>query len=318
MSATGRHKQILLTAFAFFALALPRIAHAHLLWFVDEPARAAHLPPLFFWVAGVVVFGLVLALRPLAVRAVGGTVVQVLHLQTMPFIGLARNLLLFALGAALIIFSLQGKLFSPDIAVVTNLDHLIQAFALLAGLGFLSIVLRRYAAALLLAALVLLWIGHGAFAFFVHAEYAGLALAFLLAYQQRRFSLQRAMRYARIGLGTALIIAAFQEKLLEPGYGIAFLEMHHWNVLAAVGLPVSDLAFVAIAGTAEVFFGLLLLLNIFPRFVGLALLGLFLTTAALLGPAEVLGHLVSGMIAISLVLYGTDTFHFTEEQEIEL
>ncbi|MFA6512053.1 MAG: hypothetical protein WCV86_02960 [Patescibacteria group bacterium] len=309
-------KNIFSAFLIFGAFVIPQAVFAHALWFVEEPIATDGSAHYVLWGGAVVAAVLLIFLRNLSARPVGGTPVKVLHLQVMPFVGLAKNILSIGSGVALLLFASRGELFSPDLVATTGLDELIRIFMLIAGLGFIVLVFKRYAAVSLLIALILLWFRFGVVTLLAHAEYIGLALAFLLSYAQGKFLLRFAMRYVRIGLGVALLVAAFQEKLVEPGIALAFLQTHDWNFVAQFGI--SDAAFVYLAGVSEAFIGLLFILNIFPRFAGLAVLGLFTLTFSLLGVNELIGHIVAGLIALFVALYGTDYFHFTEEQEIEL
>lgn len=305
--------RLLLTAFFLFS---PAAVHAHAEWFLEGQPAADPPVPILFWIAAAIAVVMFFLLRPLSARPVGGTLVKFLHLQATPFVGLAKNVWSVGLGAVLLIFALQNLLFSADRAVTTTLGEVIRMLMVFSGLGFVVVVFKRYAAALLLIALLLFWIQYGLTAFVLHSDYLGLGLAFLLAYSQGKFSVRFAMRYARIGLGVALIAAALHEKVLSPGISVAFLADHAWNVLSPFG--VSDMLFISLTAVVELFLGALLVMNVFPRFAALLVFVTFLLTFALLGSSELLGHAVPGLMAVFIALYGTDYFHFTEEQEIEL
>lgn len=302
------------------ALLTPEAAFAHARRLIgEEPLAVPPVSPTFFWIAGALALVLFFFFRALSSRPVGGRAVKVLHLQAMPFVGLAKNSWSIGLGAALILLAARGELFSPDIVATTEMHQFIRILEFISGIGFLLLSIRRFAALILILALMLLWMTEGVVAFFLYADYMGLALAFLFAYAQGKFSLRFAMRYARIGLGVAFIVSAFHEKLLAPGSSLTFLAEHGgWNVFAALGLPVSGIAFISIVGLAEVFLGALLVMNVFPRFAALGVLLATLISWILLGTSEFIGHLVTALIALFVAFYGTDYFHFTEEQEIEL
>jgi len=310
--------KVLIAFGALILLGVPIVASAHVHWFIDAAIEVTTQETIFLWIGAAVFTVLFFVLRALSGRPVGGNYVKVLHLQAMPFVGLTKNVWSVGLGLTLLIFAARGELFSPDLVVTSDLGQFIRILMIIAGLGFVILMMRRWVSILLLLALVLLWVEEGVVTFFEHTEYLGLAFVFLFAYTQGKFSLRFAMRYARIGLGLALLVAAFHEKLTDPGLGLAFLEQYDWNIFANLGLPVSNLQFVYLAGLTEAFIGLLLIMNIFPRFAGLAVIGLFTVTFFLLGVDELIGHTVAGLIALFVALYGTDYFHFTEEQEIEL
>ena len=71
----------------------------------------------------------------------------------------------------------------------------------------------------------------------------------------------------RVCVGLALIFVALQEKLADPELALHFLreQDQEFNVFQLLGLPVSDLEFVRVAGAVEVLFGLLLISGALPQ-----------------------------------------------------
>jgi uncharacterized membrane protein YphA (DoxX/SURF4 family) len=70
----------------------------------------------------------------------------------------------------------------------------------------------------------------------------------------------------RVFAGVALIIVAFREKLAYPDYAISFLHEHdELNLADQLGLGWSTEAFVRVAGSIEVLFGLLLISGAMPQ-----------------------------------------------------
>ena len=66
----------------------------------------------------------------------------------------------------------------------------------------------------------------------------------------------------RFLVGGALVVLAFTEKLARPELAIAFLDRYPaFNILQALGLGVSDSAFIRIAGGVELLFGLLIVFS---------------------------------------------------------
>lgn len=109
----------------------------------------------------------------------------------------------------------------------------------------------------------------------------------------------------RIGLGLTFVILALHNKLLSPNMALTFLDQHDLNFVRLLGLSgFTNLHFVFATGLTEVALGLLLVLGVATRFVAAALAGVFLTTLAVLGPIELVGHLPLLGIAILLVYRG--------------
>ncbi len=204
------------------------------------------------------------------------------------------------IGLSLVIFSLQGQLFAPNLPV-DNTGLLAAEFILgvLLTLGLAT----RYSA----IGLLLLYAASGLYGpplgLFEHLEYAGAAV-FLIIVGSGAWSLDALLRSAQAPLkkyqsyalpawcfltGLSLAVLAFTEKLFNLALAEKFLQTHHWNLLAVFG--VSDLWFIIFAGSMELLFGVLLALRIGTRLVAAMLAGLMGLTALLLGPTEVAGHL---------------------------
>ena len=76
----------------------------------------------------------------------------------------------------------------------------------------------------------------------------------------------RAVWALRVAAGTALIVVAFAEKLANPDMALHFLAEHpNFNLAQQVGLGMSDLEFIRVAGSIEVLFGLLLISGALPQ-----------------------------------------------------
>ncbi|KGJ91577.1 hypothetical protein [Thalassotalea sp. ND16A] len=102
-----------------------------------------------------------------------------------------------------------------------------------------------------------------------------------------------AVRVLRIALGLQLMLLAINNKLLEPGAMLLFLQdFPFYNFMQGLGYhSYTDLHFVFAGGIVELTFGAMLVLGWAPRFVTLSLLAIFITTAVVSGIAEVIGHL---------------------------
>lgn len=111
----------------------------------------------------------------------------------------------------------------------------------------------------------------------------------------------------RLLVGGALVVLAFTEKLARPDLGLAFLDRYpFFNILQVMGLEVSDVAFIRIAGATELLFGLLLISGALPQLV-VILAGIpFNATLFFLGASELIGHLPVYGAMLALLVYGSD------------
>ena len=111
----------------------------------------------------------------------------------------------------------------------------------------------------------------------------------------------------RVLAGASLVVLAFTEKLARPEMALAFLDRFPaFNLLRTLGLPVSDLAFVRLAGAVELLFGLLLISGALPQLVVIAAGIPFNATLFFLGSEELIGHLPIYGAMLALLVYGSD------------
>lgn len=121
-----------------------------------------------------------------------------------------------------------------------------------------------------------------------------------------RAHLRLALLWLRLGVGTALIVLAFSEKLTNPGMAIDTLERYPaLDVLGLVGIHVSPETFVAIAGATELLFGLLVISGAFPQVAVLVAMVPFNATLLLFGQTEMVGHLPVYGVFLALLVYGS-------------
>ena len=116
-----------------------------------------------------------------------------------------------------------------------------------------------------------------------------------------------AVHALRIAAGLALIVVAFAEKLATPELAQHFLVTHpELNVAQTIGIPMSDLEFIRLAGAIEVLFGLLLISGALPQAIILIAGVPFNATLWFFGNTELVGHLpIYGAMLVVLV-YGSD------------
>jgi len=111
----------------------------------------------------------------------------------------------------------------------------------------------------------------------------------------------------RFLVGGALVVLAFTEKLARPELAIAFLDRYPaFNILRALGLGVSDSAFIRIAGGVELLFGLLIISGAMPQVAVIAAGIPFNATLFFLGPSELIGHLPVYGAMLALIVYGSN------------
>lgn len=121
-----------------------------------------------------------------------------------------------------------------------------------------------------------------------------------------RTQLRWALLWLRLGVGVALIVLAFSEKLTNPGMAVDTLE--HFpalDVFSLVGVHVSPETFVAIAGATEMLFGLLVISGAFPQVAVLVAMVPFNATLLLFGQTEMVGHLPVYGVFLALLAYGS-------------
>ncbi|MDX1623052.1 MAG: DoxX protein [Gemmatimonadota bacterium] len=121
----------------------------------------------------------------------------------------------------------------------------------------------------------------------------------------RERGLSLAVPILRVTVGFSIAWLALSEKLLNLPLALAFVEAFPFvNFLPALGLEVSDAAFLRMAGTVELTAGLLLMVGAFPRVVILLLWLPFNLTLTAFGWQELVGHLPIYAIMALILLWG--------------
>ena len=116
----------------------------------------------------------------------------------------------------------------------------------------------------------------------------------------------RAILALRVAAGTALIVVALYEKLLNPDLALEFLAEHPNLQLAdQLGLGLSDLEFVRVAGAIEVLFGLLLISGALPQAIVLIAGIPFNATLWFFGINELVGHLPVYGAMLAVLVFGS-------------
>jgi uncharacterized membrane protein YphA (DoxX/SURF4 family) len=118
--------------------------------------------------------------------------------------------------------------------------------------------------------------------------------------------LRLALFLLRLGVGTALIVLAFSEKLTNPVMAVDTVETYpSLDVFGIVGIDLSSETFVVIAGAVELLFGLLVLSGAFPQVAVLVAMVPFNATLLLFGQTEMVGHLPVYGVFLALLVYGS-------------
>jgi uncharacterized membrane protein YphA (DoxX/SURF4 family) len=288
----------------------------HERWFVDsQPAGdwSFFLSPLPLALTAAVV-ALAVAWRLVALRFAGPELRVLAPLgRLVPWV---PRLLGVHLGVALLALAATGAFITP------SNDHLdgVGGNALLLVEGSLGVWLvtgyrLRPAAALVLGLGPALVLVDGLTALGECANLAAVA-AFLVvlspgehahgAAYPRREQLRLALFVLRLGVGAALIVLAFSEKLTNPAMAIDTLERYPaLDVFGLVGIELAPETFVAIAGATELLFGLLVISGAFPQVAVLVAMVPFNATLLLFGQTEMVGHLPVYGVFLALLVYGS-------------
>ena len=291
---------------------------AHETWFVDEPPMDWSFT---FEAATLALLGLAVAVT-LLVRVVAARFPGV----DVPFIGRMAPYVPFAirihLAVALVGLLSLGYYLSPAM----DLEADVAGFALGATMIVVAITMAtgwyaREGAWLLVAAGPIGMLEFGFSPVLQRIDMLGLAIFILVAGPGRwsaDYELGRARDPSlevnamavwalRLAAGTALIVVAFVEKLANPEMALRFLAEHpHFNVVHEVGIGMSDLEFIRLAGAIEVLFGLLLISGALPQAIVLIAGIPFNATLYFFGSEELMGHLPIYGTMLVLLVYGSD------------
>jgi hypothetical protein len=110
----------------------------------------------------------------------------------------------------------------------------------------------------------------------------------------------------RLTVGGSLVVLAFTEKLARPDLALEFLDRFPaFNILQSVGLEVSDITFIRLAGAIELLFGLLIISGALPQLAVIAAGIPFNATLFFLGTEELIGHLPIYGAMLALLVYGS-------------
>lgn len=305
------------TLFAF--LALPLTALAHVKWFVSEDAPAMRVyqltdGPVITWI----IVSLVIIAAGILIEKYGPRqprpIAEFLHHSERN----ALTIFSIVTGIAMLLSSYLGYIFAPNLILEGTLRTiLLGSQAIIGALLVLGIFVRIAGLALLALYFFAVW-HFGALHMADALIVVGISLFLLITGRPswritKSKAIDRLTRnyhsYAipviRVFTGINLVVLGFTEKILHPELGMAFLAEHHWNFMQMLGFAsYSDYWFVLSAGVVETLLGVVLVLGIVTRINTLVLATFFVATLILLGPVEVIGHLMHFAIVGLLLVFG--------------
>lgn len=215
----------------------------------------------------------------------------------------------FTIGLWILIAVFQDHIIAPPFIVTGTFTTALQLIAGITGVLLILGILAPIAAVLLFTLFLGAGLEYGFLNLFEHLHIVGIAFFLLVSTRLKQSETHLfepwAIPILRFTTGFSLVLLGLQEKILHPELGLAFLKTHQWNFMQGIGMTAySDLLFILSAGMMELLFGVLLILGISTRTTTIALSFFFISSAILLGPAEVMGHLPVFAIALVLILYG--------------
>lgn len=221
------------------------------------------------------------------------------------------------IGVMLIINALESVFVAPDIQVQKIISYkslmMIQS---LVGIFLISNVSLFYSGVLLIIGSISLTFMTPLWGFIDYVfEFTFFAASFIVIGSDKRkqFS-ETGVSLLRLGIGFSLIILGIHNKLMNPGLGLAFLNIHDFNFFHLFGWEwVSNLDFVFFVGVSEVFLGMLICLGIFVRYVALLLVITMCFTATALGVVELIGHLPLMGGSVILFYFGAGKLELKEK-----
>jgi len=297
---------------AISLIATPLTAFAHVRWFAHPegyvPPYQLTDKPVIGWIIGailIVLIGIYLEKKI--------STPQWIKRRLERWAPIAFSAASIGFGLSLIIFSLKGFIFAPNLPAH---DPALLTFQLIAGVMICLGIFERMGALLLLLVFIFGIGEYGAYEMLDTLEMVGFALFTLIVGRPKlhiieltwvnrfinRFS-HYGLPLLRVGTGLNLMVLGLSEKILTPSLTQDFLTRYDWNFLS--GLGVSNYWFAFSAGIVEFLFGLFLVLGLLTRTTTLALAGFLITTLIALGPVELIGHLPHFSIAIVLLTIGS-------------
>ncbi len=209
----------------------------------------------------------------------------------------------FLTGLVLLLSAFKNEFFAPNINIeIEWLRTVCNIAELIVGATLITTVWPRLSGILLLVTAVFGLIAVD-FALWIDYLFEIIGLGFMFYYLHNR---PLAIWWLRLGVGAQLMGLAIHNKFIHPELGVQFLQDYNWNFMPMIGFEnFNDLAFVFSAGVAELCFGLLIFFGIATRFAVISVSVFFVVTIAMMGPADLFGHLPLIAAAITLISLGS-------------
>lgn len=299
--------------------ALPVPALAHVKWYVDEPAGAD--VDLAFALAPVTLGLIVVAvLTVVGWRALAVRYAPVPEVGRLAFLGKLApwipRILAIHLGVSLLSLSVADAYLSPGLSVEgLSAGWLIVLVQAVIGVWLISGVALRPAAVAVIALGPLGLLLAGPLPVLEGIDRLGLALFLLLLppgrddHGARRVTaeqLRLPIFALRLGVGIALVVLAFSEKLLVPDLMRELLaDRPYLDPLQGLGLTDSPDLFITVASVTELALGLLIISGAAPQLVVFAAGVPFNLTLVFFDRFELIGHLPVYGALLALLVYGS-------------
>ena len=252
-------------------------ASAHVKWFIDteEVIEQSHNHTPFYYLTSmeVIIWAIISILAVLAFSVLDRFIPEPKKLKA--FAEKNREgidkVAAVILGLFLISVSLIWKIIiMPEFPVNDPFSAVLQVAQVVIGIMFVVNIKPRIAALSVLGLCLILLYKVGIMAFSENLILVCLAIYFFIRHSPKNSIFAKLDKHAveivRIGTGIALIIMAFTEKLAYPELGLAFLNIHHWNFMANMGLTwYTNNLFVLSTGFAEMIFGIIFILGYLTR-----------------------------------------------------
>ncbi|MEK7067084.1 MAG: DoxX family membrane protein [Patescibacteria group bacterium] len=299
---------------------LPFFVSAHVKWFVDSsavlPVEPYNLSDWRVWLAIISVM-IVIAIAFMLERM--PSLDKIFPSFFKRINSPIASLFSIFVGIGLVVFSLNGYIFAPNLIAGSSFDYAMLALQAIIGVAFILGLYARLASIFLFLLYLSATMYFGAWELIDALEIIGISL-FILLFGRPKWGFKDialfeniASRYQslaipllRIFTGANLFILGFSEKLFRPDLGITFLHTHNWNFMQMLGFGnYSDYWFVFSAGIVESLLGLLLILGLLTRLTVFSLAIFFITTLILLGPTELFGHIPHFAIVMILLAFGS-------------
>jgi len=223
-------------------------------------------------------------------------------------------------GVSLLSQAARGTYLAPGLSLPDGWFGLTLAIVEgVAGIWLITGYRLRFPAYLLAAAGPLGMIGYGLVPILERMDLLGIAAFLVFVHPSDDHggradpdpeTLRTAIASMRSLVGGALVVLALTEKLARPLLALAFLDQYPaFNLLNTLGLEMSDISFIRLAGAVELLFGLLLISGALPQFTVIVAGIPFNATLFFLGVPELIGHLPIYGAMLALIIYGSSAEH---------